>query len=141
MVISVLLSYRLRLILRYDVGMGLQAILAELNDAGCSIGTKNQPEQLGDEIVELFAVSRVGKLTAIGAGGVVIVDAALADGAGRELWRIKTTGAAIAKVCPAGPAIQATSRYQFRVGHNWFHVFIILAPLRFQPFPLLPATR
>jgi hypothetical protein len=90
-------------------------------DAGFAVGAEDEPKHLRHEAVVGFALGDISELGAVGAGLVIVLDAAGAHRAPGRFVIGSTTGAFPVLVFPAGSAVQPTIGDQFGIIHNHFH--------------------
>ena len=63
---------RLQLVVAHELGELVVAFGSDPLDAGCAIGSEHHTDHLRDEIVEFFALFRIGKFGAIGTAFVTV---------------------------------------------------------------------
>jgi hypothetical protein len=112
---------RVQLLGGHRLGMPLKPFLADLKNAGATVGAEDQAKDLGDEIIELPAIAGFGNGRTIGASGIVVFSATSPHLTPRGLRVGMTSRATLPAVGPASAAIEAAVGDEFRVGNNWFH--------------------
>jgi hypothetical protein len=90
-------------------------------DACAPIGSEEEAEELGHEIIEFTAIVHFNKHGAIGATTEAVLGGAGADFAPSGFRVLGTARACTGEVLPAGAAIQSASGYKVGVGVNFAH--------------------
>jgi hypothetical protein len=91
--------------------MALNPQLTDLLDAGSTVGSKNQGEQLGNEVIEIVTCIRVLELRAVGAGKVFMRYIAGTNLAPAGFLILMTSRALIPQEPFACPAIQSAKSH------------------------------
>jgi len=104
--------------------MAFESNLLDLADTGTTIRSKDETEDLREEVVELLALPRFFELRAVGTRGVLVFDAAGPDLAPARLFVFVTTRATISSPRRTGTAVDATVSDQFRIDSDFLHSYL-----------------
>ena len=107
--------------LRHLAGKGLDADLADALNTGSPVGTQHKADDAADEVVELGALARIRRCSALGTSPVRVLATARADPAPRRLVVGRTARATLFAVGPTRRTVEPAWRHQFRIHFDALH--------------------